>query len=136
MINNTMICNKAIYSTSIPYWQYVETRIRSFQLLLIFPASVRTFQLHRVLSNFILSDFMSDFPTSRFFELPFPTTPFFFFVNILFKIKNNPCTIIFIHFSGLGEIPEWNFWKIQDEVVNFSSFQNFFDYHLNEWIRY
>ena len=44
-----------------------------------FPTSVRTFQLRPELFNFNLSNFISDFPTwnfptSRSFQLPFPTT--------------------------------------------------------------
>ena len=39
-----------------------------------FSTSARTFQLRSELSNFNLSIFISDFPTSFSFQLPFPTT--------------------------------------------------------------
>ena len=58
-----------------------------FQLHWFFPSSFKTFQLLQSLSNFIctfqpqpeisnfnLSNFISDFPASRFFQLSFPTT--------------------------------------------------------------
>ena len=45
------------------------------RLQLYFPTSAQTFQLQPELSNFFLSNFMSDFPTSRFFELPFLKRP-------------------------------------------------------------
>ena len=51
-----------------------ESEVGKFRWSWYFRTSARTFQLRRELSNFILSNFMSDFPSSNFFQLPFPTT--------------------------------------------------------------
>ena len=57
------------------FWSWkVSLKLETFQLQLNFSTSPRTFQLRPELFNFNLSNFISDFPTSRSFQLPFPTT--------------------------------------------------------------
>ena len=55
-----------------------------------------------------------------FMEKPLEKMPFLDMnrdhFEFIYAMTCHPCTKIFNHFLGLGEIPEWNFWKIQDGI--------------------